>query len=286
MIEVNDDVLAQINKSFVIPPQPKLLNDLKVLSEQEEPLLTDVADVIAKDVAISAAILKTINSPAFGLARSVSDIRQAVMFLGLDGAFSLVQGLKLKESFDASKSCISLNQFWDNSALIADVAMFLGNLVKNQVPIEDLYTLGLFHDCGVPPMAIKYKDYGALMAFAAHNPSHSIQKYEEKKYNTSHPVVGYYLASTWHLPKSLCQLILHHHDMDYLNELDDSHDQICFAILKLAENLVNEERDLCPSRDWQFVQASVLDSLGLTDLDYNDIKEDIVEVIFKHETSE
>ena len=120
MIEVNQDVLQQINKSFVIPPHPELLADLKALSEQEEPLLADVADVIAKDVAISAAILKTINSPAFGLARTVSDIRQAVMFLGLEGAFSLVQGLKLKEAFDPTKSCISLNKFWENSALILD----------------------------------------------------------------------------------------------------------------------------------------------------------------------
>jgi len=283
MIEVNDSVLQQINKSFVIPPQPELLADLKTLSEQEEPLLSDVADVIAKDVAISAAILKTINSPAYGLARTVSDIRQAVMFLGLEGAFSLVRGLKLKEAFDPSKSCISLNQFWDNSATIADIAMYLGNLVKSQVPVEDLYTLGLFHDCGVPPMAIKYQNYAALRDFADMNPQHSLPRYEEKKYKTSHPVIGYYLASTWHLPKGICQLILHHHDMDYLNELHDSNEQICFAILKMAENITNEERSCRPARDWLLLRNNVLDVLGLTDFDYNDIKEDIVEIIFDNE---
>ena len=285
MIEVNQDVLQQINKSFVIPPHPELLADLKALSEQEEPLLADVAEVIAKDVAISAAILKTINSPAFGLARTVSDIRQAVMFLGLEGAFSLVQGLKLKEAFDPTKSCISLNKFWENSALIADVSMYLGNLVKTQVPVEDLYTLGLFHDCGVPPMAIKYDDYGALMDYAENHPDYSITQFEEKKYNTTHPIIGYYLATSWHLPPDICQLILRHHETGYLSELHDSHDQICFAVLKMAENLVHEERHHSQSRDWIFLRKAVLDVLGLTDYDYNDIKEDVEEIIFKHEVA-
>lgn len=285
MIEVNDDVLQQINKSFVIPPQPQLLADLKELAEQEEPLLADVAEVIAKDVAISAAILKTINSPAFGLARTVSDIRQAVMFLGLEGTFSLVQGLKLKEAFDPTKSCISLTKFWENSALIADVAMYLGNMVKAQVPVEDLYTLGLFHDCGVPPLAIKHNDYGALMDYAEKHPDYCITQFEEKKYKTNHSVIGYYLSTSWHLPKEICQLILRHHDSKYLAELHDSHDQICFAVLKMAENLVHEERQMGQARDWIFLRKDVLDVLGLTDYDYNDIKEDVEEIIFKHEAA-
>jgi len=286
MIEVNDSVLQQINKSFVIPPQPALLKELKGLAEQQEPHLSDVAELIAKDLAISAAILKTINSPAFGLARSVSDIRQAVMFLGLEGAFSLVQGLKLKEAFGSNKCSISLERFWDNSALIADVAMYIGNLVKIQVPVEDLYTLGLFHDCGVPPMAIKYQDYGALQAFATQNIQHSLPSFEDKKYKTSHPIIGYYLATTWHLPKNICKLILHHHDMEFLDAIDDSQDQICFAVLKMAENIVHEERDYSPARDWFEVRAAVLDVLGLTEYDYNDIKEDISEIIFSRESPE
>ena len=286
MIEVNDEVLQQINKSFVIPPQPELLRELNALAEQDEPQLPEVAAVIAKDLAISAAILKIINSPAFGLARSVSDIRQAVMFIGLEGAFSLVQGLKLKEAFGPHKCSISLDQFWDNSAMIADVAMYIGNWVKSKVPVEDLYTLGLFHDCGVPPMAIKYQDYGALQAFALQNRQHSLPSFEDQKYKTSHPVIGYYLATTWHLPKNICKLILHHHDMEFLNAIDDSQDQICYAVLKMAENIVHEERDCSSARDWHEVKSGVLDVLGLTEYDYNDIKEDVSEILFSRENPE
>lgn len=285
MIEVNESVLQQINKSFVIPPRPELLAELKELADQDEPLLADVATIIAKDVAISSAILKTINSPAFGLSRTVSDIRQAVMFLGLEGAFSLVQGLKLKESFDASKCCLSLDKFWQNSALIAEVAMYLGNIVKSKVSVEDLYTLGLFHDCGVPPMAIKYKDYAALMDYAEERPQYSIVQFEDKKYKTSHTVIGYYLATAWHLPPQICQLILRHHDTDLLKNIEDSVEQISFSVLKMAENLVHEEFQHAQARDWLFVRNDVLDVLGLTEYDYNDLKEDVANIVFEHEIS-
>lgn len=275
MIEVDASVLKQVNESFIIPPKPEILTEIQEISESSEPSLADTAVAIAKDVGLSAAILKVINSPAYGLARSVSDIRQAVMFLGWDGIRALVQGLKLKEAFATNKSCISLERFWDTASEIADVAMFIGKLVKSKVPIENLYTLGLFHDCGVPPMAIKYADYVDVLRESNNNFEQNIVELEEMAYKTNHAVVGYFLATAWHLPKDICQLILLHHDKAFLSKLDGGQDQICFAVLKLAENLVNLERRHSNTSDWYHVKSDVLDVLGLSEEDYNDLKDDI-----------
>lgn len=279
MIEVNDEVVQQINKSFVIPPKPQLLVDIQELQRQVDPSIMDAADIIAKDVAISAAILKAINSPAFGLARTISDIKQAVMFIGLTGVFSLVQGLKLKEAFDPTKSCISLERFWDNSGEIAEVAMYIGNHVKSRVPIENLYTLGLFHDCGIPPMAIKFQDYVDTLADSNGDYERTLPQIEEAKYNTSHTVVGYYLATSWHLPKDICQLILRHHDLHFLDKIDDSQEQVCFSVLKLAEQVVSQVRRHCNAPDWHHVHHDVMHLLGLTDDDLSDIIDDVEEVV-------
>ena len=72
MIEVNDEVLQQINKSFVIPPQPELLRELNALAEQDEPQLPEVAAVIAKDLAISAGLKPSRRTPLDGLAFLIS----------------------------------------------------------------------------------------------------------------------------------------------------------------------------------------------------------------------
>lgn len=275
MIEVNDQVLAEVNKSFVIPPQPQLLVELQALLEQEEPYLSDAADIIAKDVAIASAILKIINSPAYGLSRTVSDIKQAVMFLGWDGIKAIVPSLKLKEAFATQKSCISLERFWDTANEIAEVSMYIGKLVKSKVPVENLYTLGLFHDCGVPPMAIKFADYVDTLKTANEDFDTGITELEEKRYQTNHAVIGYYLASSWHLPKDICQIVLRHHELSYLDTCDDPINQISFAVLKMAENIVHYERRYSNLRDWVLLKNDILDVLGMSEEDYQDLKDDI-----------
>lgn len=280
MIDVDDKVLENINRSFIIPPRPEILAELKEIMDREDPSLADISEVISKDVALSAAILKLINSPAFGLARTVSDIKQAVMFLGFQGVYSLVQGLKLKQAFAAGKCSISLERFWDNAEEIAQVALYIGGQIKAKVPGENLYTLGLFHDCGVPVLAMKYQDYVKVLGEANRNYHETQCELEQKHYNTDHCTIGYFISTSWHLPKDICQLILRHHDRDYLNNIDGSIDQLSFAVLKMAENIVYSERRHVASPDWVHVKECVLDVLGFSEDDYNDLKDDISDFVF------
>ena len=280
MIEVNDEALKAINRSFVIPPRPEILTQLKDVMSGDDPSLMDISDIISKDMAISAAILKLINSPVFGLARTVSDIRQAVMFLGFDGIYSLVQGLKLKEAFSSSKCSINLNQFWDAAEEIAQVALFIGGKIKSEVPGENLYTLGLFHDCGIPIMATKYENYADVYANSAQNFQETLVSLEDRAFKTNHATLGYFIASNWFLPKDICQIILRHHEKDFLNNGEGSVDQLSYAALKMAENMVHEERRFSPSPEWHYLKESVLDMLGFTDDDYNDMKEDLADSVF------
>ncbi|WP_425281503.1 HDOD domain-containing protein [Pseudoalteromonas xiamenensis] len=82
MISVDEKILKDIKEGFNIPPKPELLTALQHELAQAAPELNQVAKLIANDVATSAAVLKVINSPCYGLARTITDIRQAVMFLG------------------------------------------------------------------------------------------------------------------------------------------------------------------------------------------------------------
>lgn len=279
MIEVNESVLKEINEHFIIPPKPQLLTDLQEIIKSDDPSLQDAADVISQDVAIASAILKVINSPAYGLARTVSDIKQAVMFLGIDGIRSLVLGLKLKEAFAGSKCSISLERFWDTASEIASVSMLIGQKINTTVPPENLYALGLFHDCGVPPMAIKFDRYVKALQHANENYQRGIIEIEEKLFQTNHAVIGYLLASSWHLPKDICQLILRHHDFSFLENINGDMNQTYFAILKLAEHIVTVERRYKSSRDWPLIGGACCEVLGINKDDVNDIQEDASELL-------
>ncbi len=263
MLIVDQSVLDDISKGFSVPAQPKLLLKLLKLMAEHEPDIKEIAHTISQDVAVSAAILKAINSPLYGLSRTVTDIQMSVNYIGLYGIIMLVTGSLIKKSFDPKSCSIELEPFWQMSTDVSTITVLLGRQFKSNLAADKLFSLGLFHDCGVPVMAMKYSNYQATLDSAITVPETSLIDLEENNYKANHAVIGYYVASSWRLPKDICQIILQHHDRYFLDRLDNSELQDYYAILKLAEHIVHLKYHEVPSADWAFVQDNVLYTLGI-----------------------
>jgi HD-like signal output (HDOD) protein len=101
---------------------------------------------------------------------------------------------------------------------------------------------------------------------------------EDNYYQTNHASVGYFVARSWHLPKSLCELILRHHEPEFLLASDPSNQQKdLYALAKFAGNVLSQYRVRQDEAEWNLVKDAVLGHLGLSDMDYNEIEEDIKE---------
>ncbi|OUR81122.1 hypothetical protein A9Q75_08335 [Colwellia psychrerythraea] len=276
MINLDNKKMASVVSSFQIPVKPQILTEMQLLLDEEEPDIESIADLISNDVGLSSAILKIINSPFYGMNRRISEIKQAVMILGLKAINGLVTALLLKSSFQGN-ACISLERFWDDSLDVANAMTFIGNKVKNKIPVDILYSIGLFQNCGIPLLALKFDDYKEVLIEANSSGNNSIEL-EERKYQTNHAVLGYYVASSWHLPKEICELILRHHELDFLFEISGNKEQLAFAALKAAEHLVERVKRHNASPDWEDIKEGVLDVLGLTSIDYADLEDDFAEL--------
>ena len=55
-------------------------------------------------------------------------------------------------------------------------------------------------------------------------------------------------------PKPICQMILRHHDHDYLKQIDEGADQLTFSALKTAKNLVHVNKRFIASPDWPYIK--------------------------------
>lgn len=274
MIEIDKKVLNDLASGFNIPPKPELLQSLQNELNSESPELNNIAAIVSEDVAIAASVLKVINSPFYGLARTITDIKQAVMFLGIDGIATLVTGFLLQQAFEQKKCCIKLERFWDTASEIATICTLIGKKIKSKVPTENLHMIGLFHDAGIPAMAMNYSDYIKVLAESNRDYHTTLIEREEARYRTNHAVIGYYLATSWNLPKNICQIILRHHDASYLDTNDYGPDELTFAALQMAVNIVHVNRRFVASPDWPYMKEKVLTALNLDEEDYQDIKED------------
>ena len=239
MLIVDQSVLDDISKGFAVPAQPKLLLSLLKLMAEPYPDINAIADCISKDIAVSAAILKTVNSPLYGLSRTVTDIKMSVNYIGIYGVVMLVTGSLLKKSFDPKNCSIDLELFWTITTDISSATVAIGKQFKKNIAMDKLSSLGLFHGCGIPVMAMKYDNYQEIVDQIVLTPDLSLIELEENNFHANHATIGYYVASSWRLPKDVCQIILQHHERDYLDKLNGSPEQDLFAILKLAEHVIS-----------------------------------------------
>lgn len=263
MLIVDQSVLDDISRGFSVPAQPKLLLELLKLMADTNPNINAISNAISKDIAVSAAILKTINSPLYGLGRTITDIKMSVNYIGIFGVVMLVTGSLLKKSFDPKNCSIDLEDFWQFTSDIASTAMVIGQRYKPEIANDKFFSLGLFHACGVPVMAMKYDDYQQIIDDGLTTPELELTAVEEAHYGFTHTTIGYYVASSWRLPKDVCQIILQHHERSFLDILNGSEAQSLFAVLKFCEHLMSLKYLERPSTDWPYVEEKVLEILSI-----------------------
>jgi HD-like signal output (HDOD) protein len=226
MFNFDTSTAEKLMNGFQIPVKPEVLAEVQ--QEQAKPYASAnvIAKIIAKDVAFSAAVLKLVNSPIFGLTRKITDISQGVMLLGCNNVCNLVTFFELKKGFD-KKSSISHEKYWDLAMETANVIMLLLESLGSKIKCakDDAYAFGLFRDCGIPLMAMKYSDYKTVLIEVNKQTETVMTQIEDSYYQTNHASVGYFVARSWHLPKSLCELILRHHEPEFLTASDPSREQ-------------------------------------------------------------
>ena len=276
-MQLEEDVLEHVVQGFHIPPKPEILERVQTLAQTTNVDPAEVGQCIATDVGLSASILKTLNSPFYGMARTITDVTQATILLGINSVLNLVAAVKIREAMQGD-SCISLERFWDSANDISNAMIYIGKKAQLKIPPENLHIVGLFHVCGLPAMAIKHSNYVDVLKEADNNHELSVTQVENKYYKSNHAVIGYFIASSWGLPKELCNVIRQHHDPKALEHKVSPEFRSVYSCLKMACNILEKLRRFKDTRDWPMVETSVLSSLGITDLDYQDLSEDIADM--------
>ena len=265
MLIIDQSVLDDISSGFSVPAQPRFLLELLKLMADERPDINKISKAISKDIAVSAAILKTINSPLYGLSRTITDIKMSVNYIGIFGVVMLVTGSLLKKSFDPKSCHINLEDFWKLTSDLANAAMLIGSRYKPNRENDKFFSLGLFHSCGMPVMAMKYENYQQMIDEALTTPDITLNQIEEREYGVNHSTVGFYVASSWRLPKDVCQIILHQQERDFINSIDGSEEQDLYAVLKLSEHIVSMKYLDCASKDWPYIKENVCKIININE---------------------
>jgi HD-like signal output (HDOD) protein len=272
-VELSLEGVEQLLKGIAIPPRPALLVDLNEELKSSEPDLKRVAGLVSKDVGISAAMLKTLNSPLFGLRSKVGSVSQAVQMLGARNVRNVITGLVLRSAMGGAPN---LERFWDSAEKVASIDAYLCSVLP-KTPREEAYLFGLFHDCGIPVLMMRFDDYRDTLRNAAGD-DRPLTEVEEERHGTNHATVGYVVARSWGLSDVICQSILRHHDLDMIDDADSTHPlaRTLVAVNFLAEHLNDTSLRMRQDSQWERYGEMILGYLGLTQSEYSELREDVV----------
>jgi HD-like signal output (HDOD) protein len=268
---ITQDVVGNV----VIPPRPEVLERLSAELNRRVPRVEAVVKLLSSDVGLAASLLKTANSPAFGLTRRLVSIHEAVTLLGFGTVEAAASEFLLRQSL--GKGAPSMERFWDASRKIAQASRHVSRSVPGMRP-DDAYVYGLFQDCGIALLIQRFADYKETLAAANAAVDRSFTDLEQQRYQTDHATVGYLLARTWRLPEHVSEAIRSHHEYELWAEegsaLPAASAQLIACAL-LAERCVQLATDLAKSVEWNKAGEAAVAYLDMKPAEFHEIAEDV-----------
>ena len=224
------DLARIVGKVEALPTLPTVVARINQLIDDPNASAGDINEVISHDLALSAKILKLVNSAFYGFPRRISSMTHAVVILGFNSVRNIALTAFVFDAFDTGALPFGHRNFWVHSVgvgVAADVLAVRAGLPAN----DDAFVAGLLHDVGKLVMHQHLRvEFGRILDRVAREDVTFLEA-EGAELEFSHAEIGGLLMETWKLPEQLVAALRFHHSPSAAPE---EHRQIT-AVVHLAD---------------------------------------------------
>jgi HD-like signal output (HDOD) protein len=209
----NPRISMMVGRIQNLPSLPEVYHQIISELRSPEPSTKRVADVIAKDIGLTAKFLQLVNSARFGLNHHVTNMQEVVDHLGIDLMRQLVLASHVYGTLvPGDHSGLSSTKLWRYSQNVGSAAQAIARSLHWSVAdVSTTYTAGLLHDCGRLLLAVQAPlDYAHVHKRLTDN-SVDIFAAEMSVFGAAHPDAGAYLLGLWGLSDPLVEAVAYHH---------------------------------------------------------------------------
>jgi putative nucleotidyltransferase with HDIG domain len=184
------------------------------------------------DQVLVAKMLAMVNSPFYGLNRTIRTIKEAVMVLGFRGVRSLVLATSTAKFLQRDYAVYGHEPkgLWLHAACVAAGSKMLAKACRLGADAsEQLFVAGLLHDIGKLVLVTYLNDQKKGMATAT-----SIVEFERAAVGLDHTEAGALVTAKWNLSTEVQEVIKAHH------ETNAQASQKSIAVVRLADAVAHE----------------------------------------------
>lgn len=204
-------ILRRINENRLQLPSMPLVA-LKALDVLRDPNATfaDIARILEPDPVIAARVLRVVNSAAYSRRDPVKTLEKAVSQIGVKPMRILMVELAACQVFTSRSPGIrqTFKQIWEHCLAVAMLSRDLASHVSPRVDPDVAYLAGLMHDIGKPVVAGLLLEAERKLLEELDVPFMT-ETLWQKTVAEAHRGVGALVATSWKLPPSIADTILH-----------------------------------------------------------------------------
>ena len=241
----NPRLATLLSNLHTLPTPPALYFDIRDELESPTGSAQSVAQIIARDPAITAKILKVANSGFYATPRTIADLYEAITLLGMEMVQALVMAAHLYAQLPLPG--LNLDVLWRHSIAVATLAKEIAvEEGVNRATVSICAIAGLLHDIGELIFLANAPDPYYAMVRRAGGDERALLQMELEQFGVGHPELGALILSLWGLPEAVVQAIASHHagSLQTLTDVPLPSKAVCIAEWLLQTHNLEEEPTL------------------------------------------
>ncbi|EAR10320.1 HDOD domain-containing protein [Reinekea blandensis] len=240
---VSNDIIESLqNDQLTLPSLPEVALKVRDVAEKDDSTINDLTEIIARDAALSARIIRVVNSPLLRAPQEVKDLPMAISRLGMNYTSNLAIGLAMEQMFQATSDMIEkrMRALWQLTGHIASWCSVLAAHTK-VLPPDEAMLAGLIHRLGALPILTYAEERDDLI-----QDNITLGKVIDRL----HGPLGTAILEKWEFPVTLSSI------PKTYRKLDRSPDSVDYAGLVTLANLIhNRKLDAgWGLKDWETIE--------------------------------
>jgi len=219
-----DSIVREVTELSTLPA---IATKVMEVARNEKSGAADLTAVVEADPVLSARVLRMVNSASCGIRTTVTNLQQAISYLGFREVRNLALTASVSEMFAANERIgrYYRGDLWRHMVSVGICARMVATRCRI-LNFDDVFLAGLLHDIGVIIEDQHASDeFQRLMKTLSDKDTLVTQ--EQKLLGFDHCTLGARVAEVWKFPAGVQSAIRYHHGTD---KYQGEHAEIVYCV--------------------------------------------------------